>query len=253
MVGKVAGRRRRPGVDPVDDHHEDRRRRRHARPDLRARRGRLRHRALHVQRGRSGRGARADRAPLAGADRRRHPFPAQARARRARSRRAGAAPESGQHPQARAHQARRHRGQGARRADPHRCERGFARSRDGRTPRRHHRRGDGRVGDARARPVPRGRLRRREDLGEGVERAADDRRVPVAVGDDRSPVASRRHRSRRHAAGHHQGCRRHRDAARRRHRRHDPVLAHRRPGRRGEDRAHVARSARVCASARAST
>ena len=28
--------------------------------------------------------------------------------------------------------------------------------------------------------LPRGRLRRREDLGEGVERAADDRRVPAA-------------------------------------------------------------------------
>ena len=50
---------------------------------------------------------------------------------------------------------------------------------DGRTPRRHHRRGDGRVRDARARPLPRSRLRRREDLGEGVERSVDDRRVPA--------------------------------------------------------------------------
>ena len=66
-----------------------------------------RHRALHVQRGRGGRGPRADRAALAGADRRRHPLPVQARARRDGSGRAGAAPEPRQHPQARAHQARR--------------------------------------------------------------------------------------------------------------------------------------------------
>src|SRR5437870_10550054 len=41
----------------------------------------------------------------------------------------------------------------------------------------------------------RGRLRRREDLGESVECAVDDRRVPAVVGDDGSPAASRRHRS----------------------------------------------------------
>ena len=94
--------------------------------------------------------------------------------------RAGAAPQPRQHPQARAHQARRARSEGPRAPDPHRRQRRFARSRDGRAARRHHARGARRVGDARARPVPRGRLRRREDLGEGVERAADDRRVPAA-------------------------------------------------------------------------
>ena len=81
MVGTVPVGGDAPDLDPVDDDDEDRRRRRHARADLRARRRRLRHRALHVQRGGSGRRARADRAAVAGADRRRHPLPAQARAR----------------------------------------------------------------------------------------------------------------------------------------------------------------------------
>ena len=85
-----------------------------------------RHRAVHVQRGSRGRGARAHRGPLAGADRRRHPLPVQARARRDRSRRAGAAAQPRQHPQARAHQARRRARRGPRAADPHRCERGVA-------------------------------------------------------------------------------------------------------------------------------
>ena len=139
-----------------------------------------RHRALHVQRGGGGRGAGADRAPLAGADRRRHPLPVQARARRDGGRRAGAAPQPRQHPQARAHQGRRPRGAGPRAADPHRRERGQPRPRDrrahgGATP-------EALVASARARArlLPRGRLRRREDLGEGVERAGDDRLLPAA-------------------------------------------------------------------------
>ena len=45
------------------------------------------------------------------------------------------------------------RGEGPRPADPHRRERGLARSRDGRGARRHHARGARRVGDARARPA----------------------------------------------------------------------------------------------------
>ena len=196
--------------------------------------------------------SRADRAALAGADRRRHPLPVQARARRDRSGRAGVAPQPGQHPQARAHQARRARSQGPRPADPHRCQRRFARSRDGRAVRRHHARGARRVGDARARSVPRGRLRQREDRGEGVERAADDRLVPPALADDRSSAAPRCDRSRSDAAGTDQVGGRYRDAARGRHRRHDPLLAHRRSGRRGEGGQGLARVARACASARAS-
>ncbi len=45
----------------------------------------------------------------------------------------------------------------------------------------------------------------------------------------------------------------HRHAARRGHRRHHPLLAHRRPGRGGQGRPPAARSAWACASARAST
>ena len=66
----------------------------------------------------------------------------------------------------------------------------------------------------------------------------------LLVRDDRSPVAPRRHRSRSAAAGLDQGGRRHRHAARRGHRRHDPLLAHRRSGRGGQGRAHAARGAR---------
>ena len=87
---------------PVDDHHQDGRRRGHPPADLRPRRRRLRHRPLHVQRDRGGRGPGPDRAPLAAAGRRRHPLPVQAGPGRARSRRPPAAPQPGQHPQARA-------------------------------------------------------------------------------------------------------------------------------------------------------
>ena len=118
-----AGGRWRAHHRPVDDHHEDGRRRGHAPADLRPGRRRLRHRALHLQRARGGRGPGPDRAPLAGADRRRHPPPVQDGPRRARGRRALPAPEPGQHPQARAHQAGGPGVQGPRRAHPHRRER----------------------------------------------------------------------------------------------------------------------------------
>ena len=70
-----ARRRRRPDHGAVDDDHQDGRRRGHAPADLRARRRRVRHRALHLQRDRGGRGPGPDRAPLARADHRRHPPP----------------------------------------------------------------------------------------------------------------------------------------------------------------------------------
>ena len=67
------------------------------------------------------------------------------------------------------------------------------------------------------------------------------------------PSPPRRHRSRPDAAGHREGHRRHRHAARRGHRRHDPLLAHRRSGRGGEGRAACCSSRWACASAAAST
>ena len=242
------------GLGAVDDDHQDRRRRRHARADLRARGRRLPTSCAARATKRKPRIGLAQIVP-------RSPVPIVADIHfqyklalaRDGSRRAGAAAQPGQHPQTRAHQARRARGQGPRAADPHRRERGFARPRDGRAARRHHARGARRVGDARARPVPRGRLRRREDLGEGIERPVDDRRVPAARRDHRPPAAPRRHRSRPAAAGLDQVGRRHRHAARRRHRRHDPLLADRRPGRGSQGGPGAARGARACGSARAST
>jgi (E)-4-hydroxy-3-methylbut-2-enyl-diphosphate synthase len=54
---------------------------------------------LHVQRAGGGRGPGPDRAPVAGADHRRHPPPVPHGAGRSRRRRAGPAAEPGQHPQ----------------------------------------------------------------------------------------------------------------------------------------------------------
>ena len=65
---------------------------------------------------------------------------------------------------------------------------GSPRPRHRRAVRRSDARSAGRVGGARARLLRRGRVRRRQDLGEVVERAGDDRRVPPAVGDRRHPL-----------------------------------------------------------------
>ena len=131
------------------------------------------------------------RAPLAGADRRRHPPPVQDGAGRARGRCPLPAPQPGQHPPARAHQARRRRVPRPRGPDPHRRQRRIARSRPLREVRRGHPRGHGRVGQAGAGLLRRGRLRRRQDLGQGVVGAADDRGVPAAVRGHRPPAAPR--------------------------------------------------------------
>ena len=101
--------------------------------------------------------------------------------------------------------------------------------------------------------LPRGRLRRREDLGEGVVGAADDRGLPAARRRRRPPAAPRRHRGRAAAGRPAQGHRRHGHAAGRGHRRHDPLQPHRRSGRGGAGRAPAARGAWACASARTST
>ena len=69
----------------------------------------------------------------------------------------------------------------------------------------------------------------------------------------RLPAAPRRHRGRAAAGRADQVHRRAGHAAERGHRRHDPLLAHRRSGRGGPGRAPAARGARACASARAST
>ena len=150
--------------------------------------------------------------------------------------------------------AGRQRGQGPRRADPHRRQRRLARpdaatrSTAAVTPEAMVESALQEIGLLR-----RGRLRPHQDLGQGVERAADDRGLPAAVRGDRPSAAPRRHRGRSTAGGPDQGHGRHRHAAGRGHRRHDPLLAHGRPGRGSPRRSPAARGARVCASARTST
>ena len=189
--------RRRAGLGAVDDHHQDRRRRRHARADLLARRRRLPTSCA----------ARATRKPRPRAWRRSCPArrcrssPTSTSSTSSRSRRwkpaCRAAPQPRQHPQARAHQGRRHArprtaacpiriGVNAGSLDPD-----IAEQHGGATP-------EALVASAQRELdlLRRGRLRRREDLGEVVERAADDRRLPPALGDGRLPAAPRRHRGR---------------------------------------------------------
>ena len=73
------------------------------------------------------------------------------------------------------------RGPRPRGLDPHRRQRRLARRPPVREARRHHARGDGRVGAARAGLLPGGRLRPRQDLGQGLQRPADGRGLPPAV------------------------------------------------------------------------
>ena len=82
---------------------------------------------------------------------------------------------------------------------------------------------------------------RREDLGQGLVGAADDRGLPAARRRRRPPAAPRRHRGRAAAGRHHQGHGRHRHAAGRGHRRHDPLQPDRRSGRGGPGRPGAAR------------
>ena len=138
--------------------------------------------------------------------------------------------------------------------DPHRGQRRLARpGRSTRSTAAGHARGHGRVGPAGAGLLRRGRLRRRQDLGEGVQRAADDRGLPAARRGHRPPAAPRRHRGRPAARRAGQGHRRHRHAAGRGHRRHHPLLAHRRSrSRRPRPGASCSRRS-ACGSARTST
>ena len=75
--------------------------------------------------------------------------------------------------------------------------------------------------------------------------AADDRRLPAGLRDLRPPAPPRRDRGGPAARRPGQGDGRDRHAARRGDRRHDPLLAHRRPGRGGTSRPPAARVARA--------
>ena len=165
----------------------------------------------------------------------------------------GSAAQPGQHPPARAHQGGGVRGPRPAGADPHRRQRRLARPGAVRALRRRHAGGDGRLGDAGDGVLRRGRLRPRQDLGQGVERAADGRGLPAALGGDGPPVAPRRHRGRAAAGRSGQGDGRDRDAAARRASATRSATRSRpiRSRRRGPAGSCSSRSA--CASARTST
>ncbi len=166
------------------------------RPDLRAGRGRRRPGAVHLQRGGGRRGAGPDRPPLAGADHRRHPLPPRDGPGRPRGRGPGPAAQPGQPAQGARDQAGGRRGQGPGRAHPDRGQRRLPPPRPLQAVRRGHPRGPGRVGPDGAGLLRRGRLRRREDLGQGVVGAPDDRVVPAGLGDLRPSAAPRGDRGR---------------------------------------------------------
>ncbi len=96
-------------------------------------------------------------------------------------------------------------------------------------------------------------LRGREDLGEGVLGPPDDRGLPPGLGDVRPPAPPRGDRGGPAARRAPEGHRRDRHPAGRGHRRHHPLLAHRRPGRGGPGRAASCSRPSASASARAST
>ncbi len=160
-------------------------------------------------------------------------------------RRPGAAPQPRQPAQGVGDQARRSRGQGPGGAHPHRRQRRLPPPGPLREVRRRHPRGPRRVGPQRAGLLRRGRLRRRQDLGQGVVGGPHDRRLPAGRRDVRPPAPPRRDRGRAAAGRPAEGHRRDRRAAGRGDRRHDPVLADRRPGRRGPGRPPAARVART--------
>jgi hypothetical protein len=185
-----------PGLGAVDDHHQDGRRRGHAAADLRPRGA-----GCDIVRCTCNEPRRPRGWPRSCPGRRCRSSPTSTTSTRwrwPRSRPACTACGSTRATSAaRAHQARR-REAGPRRADPHRGERRVARPREAvrEVRRQGHARGHGRVGADGARLLRRGRLRQREDLGEGVQRAADDRGLPPAVRGHRPSAAPGRHRGR---------------------------------------------------------
>ncbi len=202
-------------------------------------------RALHLQRGGGGRGPGPHRAPLAGAHHRRHPLPPRDGPRRPGGGRAGPPPQPRQPPQ-----GGRDQGGGRPRPRTGACPSGSGSTPDRCTPsstavRRGHPRGAGRVGPHGAGVLRRGRVRRRQDLGQGVVGAAHDRVLPAGLGDLRPSAAPRGDRGRPAAGRAPEGHRRHRHPAGRGDRRHHPLLAHRRPGRGGAGRPPAARGARA--------
>ena len=177
------GGRRCPGVRPVDDHHQDRRRRRHPPADLRPGRRRRRHRALHLQRRRC----------------RRRPGPASCPARRCRwwptstTTTAWAWPPWRPAWPACASTRATSAGPSTSRPWPPRPATGACPSASGSTAVRstralYEKHGGTVTPEAMVESAQiemahfdDGRLPRRQDLGQGLQRPADDRRLPAPV------------------------------------------------------------------------
>jgi hypothetical protein len=169
-----AGRRRRPRLGAVDDHHPDHRRQRHAAADRRAHGHRLPHRAGRgAQPGRRRRPA-GDRAQVRDPGDRRHPLPAQVRVRRDRRRLRRGAGEPGQH-QAVRRQGRRDRRRGRDAGTPIRIgvNAGLARQAAAQEVRQGHARGAGRVRAVGGLAVRGARLPRHQDLGQAPRPGRD--------------------------------------------------------------------------------
>ena len=199
------------------------------------RRGR-RHRPRVVSGPGIGAGPEGHRAPGDGADRRRHPFPLQARDRGGRERRRLPAHQPRQYRLGRARARGDQGGQGPRLLDAHRRQCRLARARPARKIWRALPRGHGRKRAEPRQDPRRQRFLRVQDFLQGVRRVPRRRRLSAAGRSLRLSAPSRHHRGRRAAQRHGQIVDRARHAAVVRHRRHDPGLAVGRSGRGGQGR-----------------
>ena len=249
-----AGRRRRADHGAVDDDHQDGRRRGHARADLRARRGRLRHRALHLQRGR----------------RRPRGWPRSCPARRCRSSPTSTTSTAWRWPRWRP-ACTACGSTPATSASPSTSRRSPREAKDRGLPIRIGVNGgslDPALYEKYGGITPEAMVESaQQELAYFDEVGFDDVKISVKASNvplmieayrqlsrgHRPPAAPRRHRGRPAAGRAGEGHRRHRHAAARGHRRHHPLLAHRRSGRGGHAPGASCSRRSACASARTST
>ena len=232
----ASDRRRRAGRRPVDDPHEDPRRRGDDGADRRARLRRLRDRPRRRPEEGGRAGAAADRPPLAGPGDRRHPLQRLARPRRDRRRGPRRSHQPRQHRRAGQDRAGREGRKARRDPDADRRQRRLAAEAPRGARARGHGRGARRRGARAGRDPRAARLPRLQDLGQGLARADDDPRVPDALREGALPAPPRRHRGGDAVRRVDQERRRHGGAPDGRHRRHDARLAHRRPREGGRGR-----------------
>ena len=229
-------RRRRTGRRPVDDADADARRRGDDRADRRARLGRLRGRPLRRPEDGGRRGARPDRPAQPDPGDRRHPLQREPRAEGDRRRRRRRPHQPRQHRRPGQGRAGRDRGEEGRDPDADRRQLRLAAEAPARPRPARPGRGARRRRDRGGRAARAARLPRLQDLGQVDARADDDPRLPDARGEGAVSAPPRRHRGGDAVLRLDQERGRHGRAALGRDRRHDPRLAHRRPGQGGRDR-----------------